>query len=162
MSYRDRNRKSITLPSGATCAVRKLIVNDFISIGDIPGSADNAGKTKARKLNQKEQEDAIKWGAAVQRAILTKCLSKINFEDKSFTVVDKPFGEASENEIEIDALDQVDAEFIVNEVMAMSGMRKEAGSSAQTFQPETSGHTEPAQVGEAIPCSPEPPVSVTA
>lgn len=156
MSYRDKNRKLITLPSGGTCYIRKLIANDYIAIGDIPSTIQD-GDSHKREPTEDEKKKMFERGIATQRVIFTRCISPIRFFDSGtrkterLTVVDKPFGAAAENEIEIEALDQADAVFIVHEVLSFSDMlRKEAGDSAQTFQQE--GQNQHAQNGEAVPC----------
>lgn len=150
-TYRDRNRKTITLPSGAKCVIRKLTVSDFVSIGGIPSALPDDVKAGARNPTEKEQQEMNERGLAIQRLIFTKCMGPIVHEGKRYSIVDKPVGQAADGEIEIDAWDQADAEFAALEVMSFSGMRKEVAGNGDTFRADSSGHGEPAPAGQNIP-----------
>lgn len=150
-TYRDRNRKIITLPSGAKCVIRKLTVSDFISIGGIPSVLPDDVKAGTRKPTEKEQQEMNERGLAIQRVIFTKCMGPIVHEGKRYFIVDKPVGQAADGEIEIDAWDQSDAEFVALEVMSFSGMRKGVAGNGDTFRADPSGHGEPASTSQNLP-----------
>jgi|SRR5688572_6495196 len=163
MSYRDRNRKLIALPSGATCTIRKLVGNDFLAIGNIPQTVQAGKPEPQRQRTPAEEAAAVKWGLALQKVIFTRCISAIESEGKKYRIVDKPFGAELESEIAIDGWDQVDAEAVAREVLEFSGMGREAGATSDpTFRPDNSGYNQPAPISEALRPTPEQPVEVIA
>jgi len=150
MSYRDQTRKQITLPSGATCTIRRFTPRDFVSVGSIPTVFPDP-KAKPEKPDKAENE---KWAIGVERLIFTRCMAEFEADGIRYKIVDKPFGQAAEGEIEIEALPQADAEFIVSEVMAYSGWGKEASREAQNFQANGLRHDPIAPAGGTIRTTP--------
>lgn len=118
MKYRDRNRKSVLLPSGATIVIAKL--NTF-----------NEPFIVARK-----GDDELVAGVRLAKFALTNpANSPLHFphdgEVEKLRIVDKPV--ADEGEITISDLDQADADKIVNEVVEFSGMGNAGREARKTF-----------------------------
>ena len=127
--------KSIILPSGAKCKVRRLSESDFISANQtiLFLNFTNQARKKTQPVEVSE-EKAFESLVKITRVMLTNCCGKITYPDGTrVKIVDKDFDDCDENEIAIETLDQKDAAFIVNEVQALSGMTKEAATAAKTF-----------------------------
>ena len=136
MSYRDRTRKQITLPSGATCVIRKLRPRDFVSVGSIPTTYPE--QHAKRGLADKAEDE--RWALRAERVILSECVCNFEHDGKVYRIVDKRFSETSADEIAIEELEETEAAFIVSEVMRFSGLEKGASREAPGFQPNGSGH----------------------
>ena len=154
MSYRDRNCKQLTLPSGATCWIRKLVGNDFVTIGNIP--AFRGDKADKREPSESEKAAAVKWSLGLEKIIFTHCVSDFTLENEKLKIVDKPLNTAGKGEIEIELLDGEDAAAIVQAVMAFSSMGKGAAGNGQTFRPDEDRHGEPAPPRDNLPMPAEP------
>lgn len=131
------SRKEITLPSGGTCIIRKLSPLDLTGLKVLPQAFPQESKTGTKKVAEK---DAVEYGLAVTRAILSKCVGKISVKDGErmalIRIVDKPFDDCGTNELSIEEVEQSDADFIVKEVLELSSMNKEAGQLAEPFPQE--------------------------
>lgn len=148
MSYRDLDRKTITLPSGATVTIRKLNPRDYVSVGNIPTIYPDPKGPKPKASGKSADDEA--WAVKVEKFILTQAISPIEFQGEKVRVVDKPFGTASDGEVEIETLHYPDREAIIAEVVAFTGMGKEAGQTAQNFQPDRNGHAPVTPNGEGL------------
>ena len=126
MKYRDRNRKQIELPSGATIVIAKLNVfnEPFIT----PGKKDEA-ETQGMKLSM--------------FALTNPNNGPFSYNGEEARLVNKPV--AGAGEITIGEIDQADADAIINSVVEFSGLTKSASEARKTF-PEG-----PAQTGEHPP-----------
>lgn len=100
MSYRERTRKLITLPSGATVFVRKFGLRDFIEANVQPDKKQLSLDEQVRLMNQ----------------ALTKCAWGFNYNGEKLSIVQKPVSECSDSELSIDLLDQADGLAIVNAI----------------------------------------------
>lgn len=132
MKYRNRNRKTLKLPSGATIEIAKLntFTEPFIA--------------------QRAKEDDMQAGVRFAKFCLTNPDNgPLCFEDEKARIVDKPV--AGEGEITIGQLDQADADLIIKEIQSFSGMDKAGQEARKTFPegPEAGG--EPAPVGDDLP-----------
>jgi hypothetical protein len=148
MSYRDRTRRLINLPSGATASIRKLCARDFIEFGNIPDVL--SGKAKEGRAPSKQE---IEWGDKCVRVMLTRCCSRIQSEGQSFRIVDAPFADCKDDEISIEEMDQADAQAIVNAVQEFSGLTKEAAQRAKPFPEKSPAAYQPSPDGENLPSS---------
>lgn len=134
-------RKTVILPSGASCKIRRLSAHDVaLTAGDIPIIAPDAGG-EGKKLTDK----AIELGLRITRAALTRCTGKLTYPDGTQKqIVDKSIDDSDdEKEITIEELDQADADFLAAEIFALSGMRKEAapeGVKPFPEKPESNGN----------------------
>ncbi len=128
-------RKNLMLPSGATCAVRKLAAYDFVSLGEIPTPAIAAEILERKKNNPGTvTKEDVEFGVKVAKLALTRACSPIRFSDgEQYKVVDKEFHQCASGEISVEELDQADADCIVREVTALSQMGKEAAQAAKPF-----------------------------
>jgi hypothetical protein len=145
MSYRTKLQKSITLPSGSKVNIRKL--NAF----------------NEPFLNKRQSETDEDAGNRVAKFILLNCIGPIVTDGESLTVVEKKESECSKNELGLTELDNVDATFIVNQVIDFSGMSKAGQEARKTFleaQPENGG--ERASAGEAVSGTPSDGAPATA
>lgn len=127
-------QKKITLPSGATCVVRKISERDFIAAGQTLLFLNfNSAKRKAAAVEMSE-EKAFESLVKLTEVMLTNCCGRLTFPTgEVLKIVNKQFDECAENEIAIETLDQKDAMAIVAAVQELSGMTKEAAAAAQTF-----------------------------
>lgn len=131
-----KKSKQLTLPSGATCAVRKLAAYDFIELGNIPTPL--LVETTKKKLESNDfpkiSKEDLAFGVALARLALTRACSPLrSATGGEFIIVDKPFHKCAANEISIEELEQADADMIVAEVTALSKMAKEAADKAKPF-----------------------------
>jgi hypothetical protein len=126
-------RKKITLPSGATCVVRKVSAGDLaIHLGDVPtfdGTPSAAGAPSNADIAR---------GVEYMRIAVLVCCSPLTMPDgKRLRVVDKDLDKLTDGEIAIGELSDADAQCIFDSVAEISGIRKEAAeSSAKPFPEE--------------------------
>lgn len=147
-------RKTITLPSGATCTVRRVSLFDLQSVGRLPAGIVPASSAPTREPTP----DQIEFQARVMRAELTRCVGPLRYPDgTTLRIVDRPFDQCAEGEITVDELDTHDALEIVGAVTELSGMTKEAGQSARTFPEEPPADDHPAPDGQTLRLPPERP-----
>src|SRR5690348_15028986 len=105
MSYRDRLRKEIKLPSGATIVIHKL--NTF-----------NEPFLTARRKNG-DGDPEMESGVRLAKFALTNPGNgPLTFENEQLRIVDKP--EAGPGEITINELEQADADLIFKSVLEFS------------------------------------------
>lgn len=132
----NKARKKITLPSGATCTVRKVSGNDFVTAGLSPvisALQDSVRKKRPTELDDKTLQQMVK----VTSMMLLRCVGVITNEDGSkVKIVDKPIDDLADDETTIEELDQVDANMIVDEIHRLSGLKKEAATAAAPFPEE--------------------------
>jgi hypothetical protein len=97
------------------------------------------------------EQDRIKAGISMVKTILTRCTGQIRYPDGTRKkIVDKHFDDSDDlTEISIEELDQADADKIVFEVQALSGL-KEAGAKPKPF-PESQGNGECPPACENLP-----------
>lgn len=132
MNYRDRLSKEITLPSGSTLTIHKVNVYDT-------AYSDGGGIDEQK-------------GARIARYLMTQKTGKI---DGVFSIVDKAKPDDPSTELTIAELDQLDAEFIVQQIMDFSGMTKRGEEARKTFpEGEKKNGTERAQTGANLPRTP--------
>lgn len=149
-------REKLTLPSGATCVVRKLCAADFaLHTGEVPVfNEDAATPARAGEPDAK----AIAQGVHYARMALLCACSPLSMPDgRRLRIVDKELDQLRDGEITIGEMDDVDAQAVFNAVAELSGvMRKEAvNGAAKPFPaeqkiPEDLGHP-----GDTLPCSAE-------
>ena len=112
MSYRDRLRKQLALPSGATIVIHKL--NTYNEPWITP--------------RRNGEEDA---GIKLAKFCLTNPNNgPLQFEGEQLRIVDKTAGEG---EISISELPQEDAECIISAVVEFSGLNKAGQEARKTF-----------------------------
>jgi hypothetical protein len=123
-------RKQITLPSGATCVVRKLSRLDFIGTDRIP----QAFASPDEKRPPVAPEVVEEFAAALGRIALVKACGFITEPDgRRLRIVTKHFAECGPDEIALEEVSNEDADAIVNAVSELSGMTQEAGREAAPF-----------------------------
>lgn len=117
MSYRDRLRKKITLPSGATIVIHKL--NTF-----------NEPFLTPRRRGEGDAD--LESGMRLTKFALTNPNNgPLLFEGEALRIVDKPKADAGE--ITIEELEQADANAIFSEIIEFSGLTKAGQEARKTF-----------------------------
>ena len=126
--------RKLTLPSGGTCIVRRLTARDSLALGFIPDTFGDAKVTDDEKAAAKTKQVAVK----MSEIILCDCAKRFTKQDGSaFSVVKKPFDECSDSEVNVDLMATTeDGEFIVGQVMEMSGFGQAAKEAASPFSEE--------------------------
>ena len=139
MNYRDRNRKSIKLPSGATIVIAKLnTFNEPFIITRKGGDELAAGVRLAKfALSNPNNSVMVFQGDEVER----------------LRIVDKPVAEVGE--ITIADLDQEDADIIVQEVIKFSGLDNASREARKTFPEGQAPGGEPPSAGHDLSRSPD-------
>lgn len=133
--YQARNRKRIELPSGATITIAKLNVfnEPFITV--------------------QRGEDQETQGMKMSIFALTNPNNgPLCFEGEELRIVKSDVAKAGE--ITIGELDQEDADTIIREVVAFSGLTKGGAEDRKTFPEGSQTGGEPASAGGALPLSP--------
>lgn len=132
-------RKSLTLPSGKTTEIRALTPIDCAVLGKYPTTIadDKGGDDDEEKEPTPEQREHI---IGIQKLCLyAGCGLIIGKDGRAELLVDKPFYALNKpkpkthTEICIAELDQRDCDLIISEVLALTGLRKEAAVKAATF-----------------------------
>jgi hypothetical protein len=108
MSYRDRTRKKVTLPSGATVFIRRFNARDFFEAGGDPAKPDD------QAVNVKLASRA-----------LSSCTWGFEFKGERFKITDKRTEDCAADELSIDDLEQADADSIMSAVLEFSAPKKE-------------------------------------
>jgi hypothetical protein len=121
MKYLNQSKKRIKLPSGAEIVIHKL--NSFAEPFLSPDKDDN------------------KRGLDLSRYILTQRVGKLCFEGEESTIG---------TEIPIEDLDQADADEIIKQVLAFSGLDKAGQEARKTFPEKPESSSRPASNGEAL------------
>jgi hypothetical protein len=150
MTYQDRQTQPLNLPSGATCRIRKLTAQDWLSAGerDLPLLFARAGG--ATQLSTADPE-AIALGIRLGHVALLRCCRRIVAEGQNLTLVEKPFTDCAAGELSLELLDQADAQAIIEAVFTFSGLS--GGRPAPPFpgQPETASAPAPAGAFVSVP-----------
>lgn len=151
----NKGRKTITLPSGGTCVVRKLAESDFIAAGQTVLLLNLIDPERRRKKAvEVDEEKAFQALVDLHNVMLTSCCGRITFPDKTVAkIVQKPFDECTDAEITIEELAQPDAAAIIQAVKELSGMTKEAVQAARSFPEAAESSHRPASAGEELPGS---------
>lgn len=153
--------KTITLPSGATCKIRRTTGRDAISLGFIP---DVLGDEKPSAVNDKAKELKARQEYAVKmnEIILCDCAGKIKRPDGTeFKVVRTPWDEIPDDDqtrVNVDLFaEDPDGACIVQQVLELSGFTTSAKEAVQPFPEEQesggasgSGGAEVSQVTERV------------
>jgi hypothetical protein len=148
-SYKDRNRKTITLPSGATVSIRKLVAADYLVDKEIP-VADFMGSKKPGQSADVVTPERLRWGVALSKRILFNCTGPFLFEGQTFKIVDKPSDKCADNELAFEDLDQADADAIAAEVNVFSGLTPQAAEAVRPFPEKQEDGNAGAPTGEAL------------
>ena len=132
-------KKTITLPSGAVCVVRKIAGSDFIAGGLTPIVAELQESARSKTPSTPAQtQRALENMVALTRMIIFRCCGPLRYAGgPTLRIVDKPFDELDDaKETNIELLQQEDADMIVREVNKLSGLTKEAARAAGSFPEE--------------------------
>lgn len=125
-NYRQKTRKKVTLSDGTEVWCRPLSVSDFLDLGDIPTVFLTTGNSEeVKKVDPK-------FYAALLRTVLLNCI----VAPEDFRVVDKKPQDCKDGELAVSELTAPDAGVIVQAVVEMSGMTKEAAQAAKPFRAE--------------------------
>lgn len=125
-------RKQITLPSGATCVVRKLSRMDFVGEDRLPQAFP--ASVAAPEPDQPLPPEAIDFAAKLGRIALTKaCGAIVKPDGTRVRIVSKHLADCSDAEITVEEMDDRDADAIINAVSELTGMTREAGREAAPF-----------------------------
>lgn len=110
MSYRDRTRKTVTLPSGAVAIVTRLAPVHLIELGDIPLA--DFGEDPKRKGERTAK--SIAANIKFQNVVLKNCVLSFEFAGEKFKLVDKHPNDCPEGsgELSIHELEPSDVEAI--------------------------------------------------
>lgn len=132
MRYKERNRKQIKLPSGATIVIAKL--NTF----------------SEPFIAQRKTDDDLTAGVRLAKYCLTNPANgPFCFEQESARIVDKPT--ADPGEITIEELEQDDADAIIREITVFSGLDKAGREARNTFPAGQAPGDQPASNGDDLP-----------
>jgi len=159
----NQTRQKLTLPSGATCVVRKLSAADFaLHTGDVP--VFNNGVATPERPGEPDIK-AIVQGVHYMRIALLCCCSPITLPDgRRLRIADKELDQLKDGEITIGEMDDADAQAVFNSVAELSGvMRKEAvnGQAAKPFPAEQESTSDTGHNGQSLSLPAESALSVT-
>lgn len=130
MKYQDRNRKNITLPSGAQIVIAKL--NGF-----------------CEPFIVSKKEDEMTGGVRLARFCLVNPQNgELRFEGEAARIVDKAVAEPGE--ITIAEIEQADADMIVKEVIVFSGLNSAGREARKTFPEKSKNGDERPSAGRAV------------
>lgn len=146
-------RKTITLPSGATVAIRKMKGSDFISLGEAPAAFADG---KPREKDKPPTAEELNWVVASNTIILTKCTGPVCHPDGTQRlIVDKPFASTPETDLSIEEMEDADAEAIITAVSEFTQCGKEAARKARPFPAEQTLAGGPGPNGAEVSHPPE-------
>lgn len=103
---------------------------------------EGAKDAKPEKMSPQQ----VAFGVKMARIAILECCSAITWKGRRLKVVDKEMDLCQPTEITIGELDDADAQMIVNEVMNLTNLTREAAEKAKPFPQEqkTDGATPPA------------------
>lgn len=134
-------RKTIVLPSGARCKIRRLQMMDYaLGSGDLPVVDLNAIQKAASEPPQDEKidPDQLKERLKMARVILLRCTGPLIYPGGlKRRIVPKPFYDCDDGEIAVEELADEDAVEILRQVNALSLVSKEVAAQAAAFPEET-------------------------
>ena len=128
MKYLDKNKRRITLPSGAEIDIFKL--NSF----------------SEPFLTSGKQDDTAA-GLGLSLFILESKVGPLCHQGESGKIVNKPKDQCAEGEIPIELLEQADADAIINQVIEFSGLNKAGAEARKTFPERQEASRVPASAG---------------
>jgi hypothetical protein len=145
-------RRTITLPSGATVLIRPVREGDYLSTGLLPlvlqlrknGTADSRRERELTETDLKVQRQ-------VDRMILCECTAHYRVGNRRLRIVDKHFGDEAEDELVIEDLPPADAKAILAAVKQLSGLDEEAAAAAAPFPAQQESTPAPGSAGPEIP-----------
>jgi len=150
-------RQKLTLPSGATCVVRKLSAADFaLHTGDVP--VFNSGAASPAREGEPDPKAIVQGVHYIRLALLCSCSPLSMPDGRRLRIVDKELDQLKDGEITIGEMDDSDVNAIFDAVAELSGvMRKEAanGSAAKPFPAEQKIPEDLGLPGDTLPCSAE-------
>lgn len=126
--YRDRTRKTVTLPSGAVAVVVRLAPIHLIELGDIP-LVDFGDDPKRSQKERTAKSMAPQW--KLERLVLKNCVLSFEFEGEKSKLVDKPAAQCEDGELSIDEIEPADVVAIQRAVTSLSEGR--LSERAKTF-----------------------------
>lgn len=142
-------RKTLTLPSGATCIVRPLRVGDFALHGQEAPLIYADPETRRKKAEPTPRE--VEAAARMMRLALLCCCSPLTYPDRRrVKIVDREMDQTAPNEITIGELSDDDAQAIFAGVAELTGMGKEAAQAAKPFPEEQTPACAVGPAGEAL------------
>lgn len=113
--WRERQRKTVVCPSGATAVYRKLNAGDALCLmGAVPGLNVERRTTHTETEGPKEQADSIRL--YMTRGVVSFCEAK---------VVDKPEGECSEGEVSYLEIPTEDMNFLMVKIAEVTNPKIE-------------------------------------
>lgn len=145
--------KRITLPSGASVAVRALKPLDFAAMGQVPLLYMLDAPEGKRKAETPEQRaEAFAYGAEMQRVVLTRCVWDLRAEGETYGVITaKRPHECGPGELAAELVPAEDAAAMMQAVMAESGMTSDAVAGVRPFSEKQAGAGDGASAGDALP-----------
>ena len=149
-------RQKLTLPSGATCVVRKLSAADFaLHTGDVPVFNPGAPSPAENQKSSNSMEEKVQQ---MRIAILCCCSPLTTTEGKRLRIVEKELDQLRDGEITIGEIADEDAVAIYLAVSELSGLlRKEAApSAAKPFPAEQKIPEDLGRLGDTLPLPSEP------
>ena len=125
------SRRTLTLPSGSTCVVRKLSRLDFIGSDRIPQAFAVVDEKRASTADTAALND---FAATLGRISMVKACGAITQVDgRRLRIVSKHFAECGPDEVAVEEIPDGDADAIINAVAELTGMTQEAGREAAPF-----------------------------
>lgn len=106
MSYRERTRKTVTLPSGAVAVVVRLAPIHLIELGDIPLVDLREDVKRGEQKERTAKSMTLRW--KLENLILKNCVLSFEFHGEKLTLVDKPPAKCEEGELSIHELEPDD------------------------------------------------------
>lgn len=136
--------RKLTLPSGATCKVRRLTPRDSIKVGVIPDVLAEPEKAKDTKA---EREAKATYSIRMNEVILCDCLGPVTDKDgRTFRVVSKSAFDCSDTEENCDLFATTeDGEEVVKNVLELSGFKQGDREALAPFSEEQKAVGEPGQ-----------------
>lgn len=131
--------RKLTLPSGATCKVRRLTPRDFLKVGTIPDVLADPSKQKDTKA---DRDASVAYSIRMNEVILCDCLSPITGKDGNLKkVVNKAFIDCSDTDENCDLFATTDdGAAVVEAVLELSGFRESDREALVPF-PQEAGAT---------------------
>ena len=127
--------RKLTLPSGATCKVRRLTPRDSIKVGVIPDVLSDSEKAKDTKS---DREAKANYSVRMNEVILCDCLGPVtDATGRTFRVVSKGAFECSDTEENCDLFATTeDGEEVVKNVLGLSGFKQSDKEALAPFSEE--------------------------
>lgn len=134
--FRERTRKTVTLPSGLTVDIRKVWLIDFFTLGELPLPSPEEDQKAEGPAPKNALLSRIELDKYATRAVLMGAIDPVFVESEE----DARGSTGSPQTVWIKDLSYDDFQALAEAILLFSGLTKEAAADADRFRPDNFGN----------------------